>query len=120
MGGLTFCTLLLICTDRPTLSSLTLIEWQSQEGKKQLRIKQSISNKWKEVGTLLEIDRALLDGWEKQYLHDSLECCSVVLNYWLNNPCKSYPCTWDGVCRLLDNVQFGQVAEELRSAKCVL
>jgi hypothetical protein len=108
-----------INTDCPTLSSLTLIEWQSQEGKKRLRIKQSISSKWKEVGILLEIDKSLLDSWEKQYFHDSLECCNAVFSYWLNNPCKSYPCTWDGVCRLLDNSQFGEVAAQVRRAKLI-
>lgn len=106
-------------TDCPTLTSLSLIEWQSQEGKKQLQIKQTISSKWKEVGILLEIDHSLLDGWERQYMRDSQECCNAVLNHWLNNPCKSYPCTWDGVCHLLDNVQFGEIAAQVRSAKLV-
>lgn len=106
-------------TDCPTLTSLSLIEWQSQEGKKQLQIKQTISSKWKEVGILLEIDHSLLDGWERQYMRDSQECCNAVLNHWLNNPCKSYPCTWDGVCHLLDNAQFGEIAAQVRSAKLV-
>ena len=105
--------------DRPTLSSLTLIEWQNQEGLKRLRIKQSISNKWYEVGILLEIDPALLEGWKTQYGRDSLECCNAVFRHWLNNPCKSYPCTWDSVCRLLDNVQLGELAEQVKRAKFI-
>ena len=101
----------------PTLSSLTLIEWQNRKGEKELlRIKQSICSKWREVGILLQIDPSLLDGWEKQYIRDSVECCNAVLSYWLNNPCDSYPCTWDGVCRLLDHAQFGQIAAELKEA----
>lgn len=94
-----------------------MIEWQSEEGKKELRIIQSISYKWYDIGIFLEIDSALLKGWQKQYSHDCMECCRTVLEHWLNNPCKSYPHTWDGVCRLLDNVQFGELAEQVRRAK---
>ena len=108
--------ILLMHAGYPTLKNLTLIEWQSQEGEKQLRIKQSICDKWNEVGILLEIDSSLRSSWEKQYNRDCMECCNKVLSYWLSNPCKSYPCTWDGVCHLLDNAQFGQLAADLKEA----
>ena len=83
-----------------------------------LRIKESICYKWKELGILLEIPTALILNWEMKYNRDSVECCNSVFIHWLdkNNPCKSYPRSWNGVYSLLQDVGFDQVAAELQEA----
>ena len=85
-----------------------------------MRIKQAVCNKWKEIGNLLQIDKALIERWDRRFSRDSLECCDALFNYWLDNPCPLYPPTWDGVCRLLVDAQFSQVASELKEALQVL
>ena len=115
--------LLLHCFDiylslaRPTSRSITFIEWRNERGeKKRFRLKELICHKWMEIGCLLEIPLPVLQSWETENLKNQLKCTNTVLSHWLENPNDYYPVSWEGLDRLLDNTELGQVAEDLKQA----
>lgn len=44
------------------------------------------------------------------------ESCDAVISYWLDNPPRYYPATWEGLYELLKDVELSQVAIELEHA----
>ena len=77
-------------------------------------MKQLICHKWKELGCLLESPLPILHGWEKKYRGDPMVSVNAVLSHWLENPTEYYPISWEGLDRLLDDAELGQVAEDLK------
>ena len=102
---------------RPTSRNITLIEWRNKQGKrKRFRLKERICHKWFDIGSLLEIPLPVLQSWETEHLKNQLKCTNTVLSHWLDNPTDYYPISWEGLDRLLDNAELGEVAEELKQA----
>ena len=79
-------------------------------------MKELICHKWEEIGCLLEIPLSLLHGWEAKNLKDPLKCTNTVLCHWLENPTDYYPNSWEGLDRLLNDAELGQVASDLKRA----
>ena len=103
--------------DEPTWRNLTLIDWRNEQGKKQqFRLKKLICHKWNDIGCLLEIPRPVLIGWEEQYRGHAINSTNAVLDHWFENPTEFYPLTWEGLDRLLNDAELGQVAEDLKQA----
>ena len=69
-----------------------------------------------EIGCLLEIPLPVLQSLETEHLKNQLKCTNAVLSHWLENPTDYYPISWEGLDRLLDNAELGQVAEDLKQA----
>ena len=91
-----------------------LIKYMDKRGqKKELRIKKLICYKWKEIGTLLEIESSSLNAWEMTYNRNVFECIDLVLNHWFEHEPDDYPVSWDGLKKLLEDVELCQVAKEL-------
>ena len=106
------------CIAHPTSRSLTLIEWRNEQGERKIfRLKQLICHKWKELGCLLDIPLSVLHSWEKYHREDPMDSVNAVLSHWLENPTEYYPKSWEGLDRLLDNAELGQVAEDLKQAR---
>ena len=102
----------------PTNKNLQLIKWRNEKGEdKELRIKKSICDKWKQVGDLLEIENSVLMIWDTNCgRQDPLARIDLVLNYWMENPIDEYPVSWKGLCKLLENIECSEVAKKLREA----
>ena len=106
-----------IFTDAVSMKDLTLIKWKDSQGKlHRLRIIQSICDKWRIVGNLLEISDSVLESILSQYRGDLVECCYAVMRQWLDNKARGYPLTWEGLIELLDDAECAQVAEEVKHA----
>ena len=104
---------------RPTSRSLTFIEWKNEQGeRKRFQLKELICHKWTELGCLLEVPLPILRAWETKNLKNPLQCTNDVLSHWLENPTESdyYPTSWEGLDRLLNHAELGQVAEDLKHA----
>ena len=106
-------------TARPTAKNLMLIKYVDKRGqKKELRIKNSICYKWKEIGSLLEIESSSIIAWDMMYNRNVFECIDLVLNHWFEHEPDDYPVSWDGLKKILDDVELYQVAKELDLALC--
>ena len=48
--------------------------------------------------------------------HDIRECICAVMEKWMSaGPnITTYPCTWKGLCELLDDIGFGKAREDLQ------
>ena len=105
-------------TAQPTLKNLQLIRWQDENGElKKFRLRRSICNKWQIVGDLISVDVSILESWGTKYRGDSLQCIKRVLSHWLDHPTEEYPASWEGMYRLLEDIECSNVAKKLR--QCV-
>ena len=104
-------------TAKPTSKNLYLIEWMNEKREtKQLRIKESICNQWREIGNLLEISDSVLESWNTKHKEDSLKCISSVMSHWLECPTDDYPVSWEGLKKLLNDVRLSEVAKDIEVA----
>ena len=101
----------------PTQKNLVLIKWKNEKGEtQQLRIKQLICNKWRDIGHLLEISNEVLESWNTRHKEDTLKCIDFVMSHWLQCPTDDYPVSWEGLKKLLLDIQLGKVAEDIELA----
>jgi len=99
-----------------------LLKWKDERGQEQkFCLVDIISADWKRFGTLLDISRNQLRGWEMKNLGNSVPCMEDVLETWLSGECTSdYPVSWEGLYTLLKDGKKSAIADNLRNAvsKC--
>ena len=106
---------------KPTPKNLFLIEWRNEKGEtERLRIKQKICNRWKYIGDLLEIPEAVLESWNTKHKEDSLKCIDSVMSHWLQHPTDDYPVSWEGLKKLLQDVELSEVAKDIEDIELAL
>ena len=107
-----------ILAGHPTPSNLEQMKWKNERGeRKKFHLKNEICHKWERLGNLLEIPLSILKSMEQQYRGDASVSMTAVFKYWiLESPSDLYPLTWEGLDRLLNNAELGQVAEDLKQA----
>ena len=99
---------------KPNSRSLSVIKWMNEsEEVETFQLKSLVFHKWKDIGNLF-VPRQLLDAWAKE--KDAKGCCDKVFSYWLDNPPRYYPVTWEGLYELLNDSELGQVATDLKRA----
>ena len=63
---------------------MMLLRWTASSGQSQvLRLQQEMSPKWRDIGQLLCISGAQLDGWEEMYQRDPIRCIDRVVQTWM-------------------------------------
>ena len=73
----------------------------------------SIFGKCDKISILFNIPAPVYNGWE-QGSQD--EICHTVLQHWLDSGTGRYPTTWSGLIEVLEDVQLGEVAKQLKRA----
>jgi len=100
-----------------TMKLLTLLKWIDSKGQEQnLRIKNEISFKWRDVGDLLGVKSSRLEAIDSNRRGNVELCCRDVLQDWLQMEEPSYPVNWDGLIELLKDLQFNNMARKLKEA----
>ena len=97
--------------DRPTIHELTLITYHST---KKLRVIERAQEKWREIGTLLEVPGLM--SIELRYRGNLKEQCHEVLHVWLERGSTKYDTTWQGLLRVLVDVELNVLAKDLSVA----
>ena len=122
------CVLLYLFADDPnlprlTISHLQLIRYGNHASNEQdLRLLQCLATKWKRVGEILGLHRAVIQNIEKPGSVSSPEdCIREVFVKWLDNAPQlpnysQYPLTWRGLYNLLLGSEHGEAANELTVA----
>ncbi len=94
-----------------------MLEWTDKDGQPQtLRVKDEMSVKWEEVRDLLELTPARLQSIDSQRRGEVRRCCRDVLMDWIKNGSPRYPPTWDGLIKLLINLELSSIADTLKLA----
>ena len=75
-----------------------------------------ICAKWRTFGNIIEIESGVLDAIKNRNLADDVKCCNEVLEIWLQQGRGSYPLNWNGLCKLLVDLEFSAAAVELQEA----
>ena len=101
-----------------SLQYLSLLKWKDECGKEQrLRLVEKVSCKWLEFGLAVRVDMNCLKSWERQYREDANRCWLEVMGHWLNaGGTDNYPTTWEGLCKLLTDMDYGTVSSLLKEA----
>ena len=95
---------------------LQLIKWTNKEGStSHLRLYDEMAPRWKDVADLLKLNTKII-GVNRQ--GDVRECIREVMEEWMSaGPnMTTYPCTWKGLCELLDDVGLGKASKDLQEA----
>ena len=67
-----------------SMSGMMLLRWTDRSGQSQvLRLQQEMSPRWREMGQLLDISGAQLDGWETMHQKDQSRCLNSVIQVWM-------------------------------------
>ncbi len=101
-----------------SLNTLDLIKWRDREGREQtFRLEGKISTRWHRIGLRLSIESDTLDGWENQYQRDASRCWGKVMGEFITRGGKGdYPSMWEGVYQLLEDIECGGIADDLKEA----
>jgi hypothetical protein len=97
------------------LGTLILLKWKDEGGRqRRFRLMNKVAFKWRHFGLLFKQEVSDLDGWEKQYLGDNRRCWEKVMGEWLDGGgTDEYPDTWEGLVRVLEDVEYTEIAREL-------
>ena len=90
---------------------IILIKYQVRNEEKEFRLIQMIQNQWYDIGTLLGVPMNMIDSRKTNE-----EKCRDVLKKWMERGSQKYPVDWDGLIKVLQDVQMGVVAQELEEA----
>ena len=92
------------------------MKWRKDGQIQRLKIADTICNEWRKIGKILSIPAAKLQTWSTQTRDDPLGCLNKVLDHWFQNPPDNYPLKWSAFIELLEDVEFPEVAKDLREA----
>ena len=107
----------LYTADIPSLSSLNLLKWKSQEGQEQeFRLVNRVSAEWQGFGLLLGLGMNQLRVWRQERLGDVTMCWNLVMEHWLKGDSADYPPSWEGLYTLLQDMEFSTQAREMKEA----
>ncbi len=94
-----------------------MLVWTDTDGQPQiLRVRDEMSVKWEEVGDLLGLTPARLHGIDCRRRGDVRQCCRDVLTDWIKDGSSDYPPTWDGLIKLLIDLELSSIADTLKLA----
>ena len=101
-----------------SLHFLKLFKWKDESGAEQeLRIINRISDKWRDVATLLGLGVCQMDGIQRESFMNAEQCCLRVFDDWImKNGTTDYPLTWSGLHKLLKDIEHNAIAEDMKRA----
>lgn len=113
-----YITIVLYIVAPLSLTSLELIKWRDQHGhERTFRLVDKVSSKWRAFGSRVSLEPDQLEAWETRFQRDSTRCWCMIMQHWLNRGgTHDYPKTWDGLYKMLRDVQCSEVANELKEA----
>ena len=80
------------------------------------RLLERVSSNWRRFGLKLDISRHRLDDIGRLTRGDTEECWVKIMYYWLDGCSSHYPPTWEGMYKLLYDIQCLAVAKDLEFA----
>ena len=102
-----------------SLETLTLLKWRGQDGREHtFRLVDKVCDKWMEFGLRVKIEHSKLKSWGTQFHLNASRCWCEVMEHWSNTGGRGcdYPVTWDGLYSMLDDLEYCQVARDLKTA----
>ncbi len=99
------------------LKILILLRFDKDGRTEKLKLRDAMIHKWYNAGMLLDLSAPRLYGIFTYRLGDVRQCCLDVLQEWINcGGSSNYPATWDGLLKLLRDLDLHPCAESLQAA----
>jgi hypothetical protein len=100
-----------------SLKLLNRIKWEDGEGEvREFRLINRVRSKWESFGHRLDIQQSKLNDWREECEGNPTLCWMKVMVYWLTEEIQDYPATWDRLYEMLEDMEFTEVAMELKEA----
>ena len=81
-----------------------------------LRLKDEISSLWEELGTHVDLTLNQMAVWRRECLGEIGPCWKRVVDHWLTTGgTQDYPATWEGLYKLLEDIDCAAIAERLKN-----
>ena len=94
-----------------------LIEYKEGDREEKFELVSLVSGSWKKIGILIDLTFDVLENYEKEKRSNPVRCWERVMQDWLDGQgSSSYPITWNGLYKLLRNINKGKVAQDLEKA----
>ena len=98
-----------------------LIKWEDENGvKRELRIYSKVSHKWRQIATQLGFELGEIESIEENHYRNYSRVTAILVRWFENAKnlanASRYPKSWQGLINLLEDVELGEVAEELKRA----
>ena len=99
-----------------------LIKWRDENGvTRELKIYSKIAHRWNQIATRLGFELGEIDSIRRNYPFDDRDRVTAVLGRWLDDArnlpnASSYPKSWQGLLKLLQDAELSEVAGELHTA----
>ena len=100
-----------------------MLKWKDEKGQEQqFSLVNEVSSKWYDFGMLLGFSLNQLDVWNTQHAADANKCWIRVMDQWLSKGGSlDYPATWVGLCSLLKDMGFSNIAQKLKNyCNCIM
>ena len=83
---------------------------------KTLKLYNELATHWNAIADLIGMKNASLI--RHNHPEDNVQCIEEVMRKWMDDPrnLNAYPCTWKGLCELLNDVELSAVSESLNNA----
>ncbi len=99
------------------LKKLILLRWTDKDGRSEtLRLRDAMIHKWRDAGLFLDLSAPELDGILTYRQGDVRQCLQDVFQEWISRGSSDYPATWDGLLKLLRDLDLNSCAESLKAA----
>ncbi len=102
------------------MSNLVLIKWTDSNNKEQrIQIISELSPKWSDISDLLGFRTALTQQIELN-CNRVQDRCKEVMRLWLSSEegAYRYPTTWEGLIKLLEDIDLSSLASDVREVVC--
>ena len=101
-----------------SLANLLLLKWKDVDGLEHtFSLIDKVGAEWQKIGVMLGITTNKLIGWDRQHRGDVTLCWGELVGHWKKSGgTNNYPHTWDGLYKLLRDIQYSQVAEDMKKA----
>ena len=84
--------------------------------KKELRIRDEIAGKWKDIGRLLGCSVDLIAKNHNIGTGYYEDCCRDMLEEWLAKGATRYPVSWNSLIKVLRDIKLSRVANDIEMA----
>jgi hypothetical protein len=84
---------------------------------KKFKLIAKVSSKWRNFGHLLNQELDQLEAWADECRGINSRCWCKVMEFWIaEGDVEEYPVNWEGLIILLEDVEFSEVATDLKKA----
>lgn len=97
----------------PELKYIDLITWKNGEETSEFRLIDFIRDKCEDISRQFQVPKTKYSAWVN---NNPGRACHELIHHWLTSGCGPYSVTWNGFIKVMEDVQLGEVAKQLKKS----